>query len=1542
MLLLLVRRPRCFYWLPCATARARWSNTSAAACLLLPLSLHLCLSLSAPLLLPLSPLLHPRPVRNLMDPVLDERARPLQNAVETVVQALGEHGVTYRRNLQEWMEGLGRSVRMLEEVNAGDNAKAEHQEVGTAKRNDGPGNPIQAQDDVNAPGVECGRAAKVARTGPNDGGSTPASRAKEDQAMGDADAEEGAETGRLGSKSGHRESSNVPYTKTQGTVTMPVHSDGNSNGNTGGAAPCPQTKTSAATSAVADACSDAGSSAEPIRRDDAAAGDLGPVETSGERSGRETGDGGKDGCVEAQARRSIAPSVGDAEHIKQARDRAYRRLAELVASLPAEVADVRPAHIVDDLMFMAEEKMAPQLGHEYTTISELASQYHRAELHEAYHFEGRKRDACGCSGYDLPHSANAGPPRCGPNDRDFLSTDGEPLYLRIIRIYVEWGGFDSSRLLDAWYGPNTVPAVAAWRSSYRQLRDCLAAVVTMDAADDYCLADVDVQLRGLSEEDVYASTCSEQLLRHAHWAHTLVFSFYVAPVLITNPALECRVSKQARAVYLDGLPARAAKRVVDLPPAARTATAVASYAAWHGEGSQWCHAFAETDIAVFNHGSSGLQTPYGLCDAMYTARCTGTYANYMTAPKDGAKKRYTPEPRGPTSDIDFGANNNAKDGDAALICRGGAGQCTAVSLKEMSRIPCKERAATLSRVSLPTQKPNGVLMARDDPALLAKLIEELKTMYDVQVEALRDVAPWVTSTLERAVPRNGTIIGCFPVCISSPRALHDSLPFSVSTVFMTQIRNTAQAGGLLRPVTDDTERHELAQRLLPRAGGLRILTGPDNVHPHVDRHDAYQTSELVDGERVSQHVYATYHGSASVIPEALAPDSGCTIQLAGVGNGNSHRVGVRDLEACNKLGPIVVTAAPFGGVQTFNAHLTPHASTEVQWREGSSDTDSERQGHAHRWKAAHPTAPQKVNSLVVAPEARFFFNGRNTQGNLDAYQALHGVAPEGDLVMLATTVNMRALRLYGVLPMEGRELTLCARPGFLGVAWQYCQLTRPVNRAPPEAASTPPQATELSEATRQCITNLRRLLRPPPRAKQGTAPKLVHKLQYCSLHALRVGDSVEIRWRSAWRRSRVTRVHATETPLPAHFGDYAKDLVGGYMYTYDLEHYEPHACRKEGASSCEVRLADHACRNIICFDARRSRRKASITRQELQSPPTPDDVGRRLQVFWPKDEHGMGAWHDGKLVEVVPTCDGSDSDADSDDDDGPYRVCYDDGDELMERLGTRLPYRWLSEPCPVVAHQRDGQPQRELLGTQPPYHLLLDPCRSPGSPPEVELLRTQGYAVLPHAIFKPDCKRVVEHLRHASWEPKGLPWYEGEDTICQHDPRRQQTSAAKAKWIHELTGLLTDCLDEADLIECAAGTKAVVHVHGLKSRGIDGYDTEASPEVQQDGDQSPHTDEYRDRYDEWVRTHPHPSDAPMSVMLAVMPGTRLRIFANDKWHILNLMVGDVVVFRGDILHNGLGYPREHLRIHAYLYPPGYDHPSEVHFERASPTAPGAL
>ena len=60
----------------------------------------------------------------------------------------------------------------------------------------------------------------------------------------------------------------------------------------------------------------------------------------------------------------------------------------------------------------------------------------------------------------------------------------------------------------------------------------------------------------------------------------------------------------------------------------------------------------------------------------------------------------------------------------------------------------------------------------------------------------------------------------------------------------------------------------------------------------------------------------------------------------------------------------------------------------------------------------------------------------------------------------------------------------------------------------------------------------------------------------------------------------------------------------------------------------------------------------------------------------------------------------------------------------------------------------------------------------------------------------------------------------------------------------------------------------------------------------------------------------------MSLLLAIMPGTRLRLFANRRWQLLELDVGDVLVFAGDVKHNGVGYAAEHLRIHAHLYPPG--------------------
>ena len=54
-----------------------------------------------------------RAVPTVLDPSLAERGRLLRAAVATIVQALGEQGVTYRRHLHEWMEGLDPSDRIL-------------------------------------------------------------------------------------------------------------------------------------------------------------------------------------------------------------------------------------------------------------------------------------------------------------------------------------------------------------------------------------------------------------------------------------------------------------------------------------------------------------------------------------------------------------------------------------------------------------------------------------------------------------------------------------------------------------------------------------------------------------------------------------------------------------------------------------------------------------------------------------------------------------------------------------------------------------------------------------------------------------------------------------------------------------------------------------------------------------------------------------------------------------------------------------------------------------------------------------------------------------------------------------------------------------------------------------------------------------------------------------------------------------------------------------------------------------------------------------
>ncbi|KAE8979410.1 hypothetical protein PR002_g24422 [Phytophthora rubi] len=68
-----------------------------------------------------------------------------------------------------------------------------------------------------------------------------------------------------------------------------------------------------------------------------------------------------------------------------------------------------------------------------------------------------------------------------------------------------------------------------------------------------------------------------------------------------------------------------------------------------------------------------------------------------------------------------------------------------------------------------------------------------------------------------------------------------------------------------------------------------------------------------------------------------------------------------------------------------------------------------------------------------------------------------------------------------------------------------------------------------------------------------------------------------------------------------------------------------------------------------------------------------------------------------------------------------------------------------------------------------------------------------------------------------------------------------------------------------------------------------------------------------------------PGGVPASVIFALQPGTGLRVYTgcfdhkdDSKATILNIPVGYCVLFRGDLIHNGIAYRVSNYRIHCYL------------------------
>jgi hypothetical protein len=74
-------------------------------------------------------------------------------------------------------------------------------------------------------------------------------------------------------------------------------------------------------------------------------------------------------------------------------------------------------------------------------------------------------------------------------------------------------------------------------------------------------------------------------------------------------------------------------------------------------------------------------------------------------------------------------------------------------------------------------------------------------------------------------------------------------------------------------------------------------------------------------------------------------------------------------------------------------------------------------------------------------------------------------------------------------------------------------------------------------------------------------------------------------------------------------------------------------------------------------------------------------------------------------------------------------------------------------------------------------------------------------------------------------------------------------------------------------------------------------------------------------------------DVPLSVLLAIQKNTRLWVWpagcprgslgGDDGAQLVRLNVGQLLVWRGDLVHAGAGYARQHTRVHAYCDPPAH-------------------
>ena len=137
-------------------------------------------------------------------------------------------------------------------------------------------------------------------------------------------------------------------------------------------------------------------------------------------------------------------------------------------------------------------------------------------------------------------------------------------------------------------------------------------------------------------------------------------------------------------------------------------------------------------------------------------------------------------------------------------------------------------------------------------------------------------------------------------------------------------------------------------------------------------------------------------------------------------------------------------------------------------------------------------------------------------------------------------------------------------------------------------------------------------------------------------------------------------------------------------------------------------------------------------------------------------------------------------------------------------------------------------------------------------------------------------------------------------------------------------------LEEAGLLTCSDGrTKSINDCHALRSLpclptgGLSDV-SEVDLAAAAMGRQPLHSDATLPAEGEKPLDKLPPADQPLSVIVAVEPNTRLWIYpdgCDGDGILVPLNVGDVLVWKGTLVHAGAGYAVTHHRIHAYVDPP---------------------